>query len=110
MQETSLVDEVKNYSTQHYERATGMETWFALPNLKTVKAPPKWKMFIVTLLTAYVVSFIAHFLLASYLDSWSLLASNFVYVGILVAVLTYFALPRLSILLRSWLYPNQHDM
>jgi len=102
-----LVDEVKNYSTQHYERATGMETWFALPSMKTVKAPPKWKMFIVTLLAAYVISFVAHSLLAPYLDSWPLFASNLVYVSILVATLTYFGMPRLSMLLRAWLYPSE---
>ena len=105
-----LVDEVNNYSTQYYERTTGMETWFSLPNMKTVRAPPKWKMLIVTLLAAYVVSFVAHFLLAPYLDSWAFLASNLVYTCILGTTLTYFAMPRLSILLRRWLYPNQRDM
>jgi len=105
-----LVDEVKNYSTQYYERTTGMETWFSLPNMKTVRAPPKWKMLIVTFLAAYAVSFIPHFLVAPYMASWSFLASNLVYTGILVVTLTYFAMPRLSILLRRWLYPNQHDV
>lgn len=102
-----LVEEVKNYSTQHYERATGMETWFALPGMKSVGAPPKWKMFIVTLLAAYVVSFVARSLLNPFLGSWPLFASNLVYVTILVAALTYFALPRLSILFRGWLYPSE---
>jgi len=102
-----LVDEVKNYSIQHYEKSTGMETWFTLPNMKAVKAPPKWKMFLVTLLAAYVVSFVARLLLAPYLDSWPLFTSNFVYVSILVAMLTYFAMPRLSMLLRDWLYPSK---
>lgn len=105
-----LVDEVKNYATQFYVRATGMETWFSLPNMKSVKAPPKWKMFIVTLFAAYVVSFIAHLVFARYMDSWPLLESNLVYVGILVATLTYFALPKLSVLLRGWLYPKQNDL
>lgn len=100
-----LVDEGESYSTRHYERATGMETWFKMPNLKAVRAPPKWKMFLVTLLAAYVVSFVAHLVLAPYLDSWPLSESNLVYVCILVAALTYFAMPRLSRLLRGWLYP-----
>ena len=51
-----LVAEVQNYSTQHYEKATGMETWFSLPGMKKVQAPPKWKMFTVTLFAAYLVS------------------------------------------------------
>jgi len=40
-----LMDEVSKYSTR--ERVTGLETWFNLPNLKTVVAPPRWKMAIV---------------------------------------------------------------
>lgn len=105
-----LVDEVTNYTTQYYVRATGMETWFSLPNMKTVKAPPKWKMFLVTLMSAYIISLIVHLLFAQYMDSWPLLESNFVYVSILVAMLTYFAMPRLSVLLRRWLYPKQNDL
>jgi antibiotic biosynthesis monooxygenase (ABM) superfamily enzyme len=33
-----LIAEANTCST--YERATGLETWFALPNLKTIAAPP----------------------------------------------------------------------
>jgi uncharacterized protein len=100
-----LLNEGEKYSIRHYETATGMETWFKLPNLKAVKAPSKWKMALVTLLAAYVISFVAHLVLAPYLDSWSFSESNFIYSSILVATLTYFALPKLSRLLRSWLYP-----
>ena len=100
-----LLDEGENYSIRHYETATGMETWFNLPNLKAVKAPPKWKMALVTLLAAYVISFVAHLVLAPYLDSWLPSETDFVYSCILVVSLTYFALPKLSQLLRRWLYP-----
>ena len=42
----SLIDEVNKYAT--LQRVTGLETWFNLPNLKTISAPPKWKMAIVS--------------------------------------------------------------
>lgn len=103
-----LVAEVQNYSTQHYEKATGMETWFSLPGIKKVQAPPKWKMFAVTLLAAYTVSFLSRFVLGSYVGSLPLFESSFVFTAILVGTLTYFAMPRLSSLLRSWLYPKQN--
>jgi uncharacterized protein len=102
-----LVAEVQHYSTQHYEKATGMETWFSLPGMKKVQAPPKWKMFTVTLLAAYLVSFLAHLVLGSFVGSWPLFESNLVFSAILVGTLTYFAMPRLSSVLRGWLYPRQ---
>jgi hypothetical protein len=40
-----LLEEVNKYST--YQRVTGMETWFTLPDLKAIVAPRKWKMAIV---------------------------------------------------------------
>jgi antibiotic biosynthesis monooxygenase (ABM) superfamily enzyme len=38
-----LLQEANRYSTRHYETATGLETWFMLPNLKPVMPPPRWK-------------------------------------------------------------------
>ena len=102
----ALVKEVESYATQHYEKASGMETWFSLPDTK-VHPPPKWKMFTVTLLAAYTVSLIARLLLGPYLGDWPLFMSNLVFTAILVATLTYFAMPRLSSLLRKWLYPQE---
>jgi antibiotic biosynthesis monooxygenase (ABM) superfamily enzyme len=37
-----LIEEVNNYSTPYLQKATGMETWFTLPDSKTIVAPPKW--------------------------------------------------------------------
>ena len=31
-----LIEEANNYSTRYYETATGLETWFTLPDFKTV--------------------------------------------------------------------------
>jgi antibiotic biosynthesis monooxygenase (ABM) superfamily enzyme len=102
----SLVKEVANYATQQYEKATGMETWFSLSGMR-VQPPPKWKMFTVTLLAAYTVSLISRLLLGPYLGDWPLFASNLIFTVILVATLTYFAMPRLGSLFRKWLYPEQ---
>ena len=43
--------QVNKYST--YQRVTGMETWFSLPNLKTIGPPPRWKMAIVSFIGAF---------------------------------------------------------
>jgi antibiotic biosynthesis monooxygenase (ABM) superfamily enzyme len=99
----SLIEEVNKYSTR--QRVTGLETWFYLPNLKTIGAPPKWKMAIVSFIAAYSISLVAHYILSIYLGQQPLLTELLMTI-ILVVGLTYFAMPLLSRLLRRWLYPR----
>ena len=58
------IEEANKYSSLYYGRATGLETWFALPDLKTIVAPPKWKMAIATFIGAYCISSLATLLFA----------------------------------------------
>ncbi len=99
----SLIEEVNTYST--LQRVTGLETWFNLPDLKTISAPPKWKMVIVSFIAAYCISSVAQYILSIYLGQQPLL-TNILMTIILVVGLTYFAMPLLSRLLRRWLYPR----
>jgi antibiotic biosynthesis monooxygenase (ABM) superfamily enzyme len=98
-----LLEEVNRYST--FQRVTGMETWFTLPDLKAIVAPPKWKMAIVSFIGAYIISLVAQYILGHYLGQSPLLI-NLLMTIILVLGLTYFAMPLLSRLLRHWLYPR----
>ena len=100
------LDEADKYSKPHYEKATGLETWFALPGMHAVVAPPKWKMAFATFPAAYLLSFCASLILRPILVSLSLVASNLIMTLILVIGLTYFLMPTFSRLLRSWLYPT----
>jgi uncharacterized protein len=99
----SLIEEVSKYST--LQKVTGLETWFNLPNLKTIVAPPKWKMAIVSFIAAYSISSVAQYILSIYLGQRPLLTEILMTI-ILVVGLTYFAMPLLSRLLRHWLYPR----
>ena len=98
-----LIEEANTCST--YERKTGLETWFTLPNLKTIAAPPRWKMAIVTFIGAYCISSLAQYFIRLYLGQSPLLA-NVVMNMTLVLGLTYFAMPLLSRFFRRWLYPR----
>ena len=100
-----LLKEANRYSTRHYETATGLETWFVLPDLKTV-VPPRWKMAIVVFIAAYTTSLLSRSFLSPVFSGWPLVASTIISTTILVVSLTYFALPVLSRLLRRWLYPG----
>ena len=74
-------------------------------DLKTIVAPPRWKMAIVAFTAAYCIKSLAQYFIKLYLGQSPLLA-NVVMNMILVLVLTYFAMPLLSRLLRRWLYPR----
>ena len=81
-----------------------METWFTLPDLKTIVPPPRWKMAIVVFIAAYGISSLSRYILIPYLGEWPILSSAIIFTGILVIGLTYLAMPILSRLLRRWLY------
>ena len=103
----SLLEEANNYSTLHYETSTGLETWFTLPNLKTLgqpPPPPRWKMAIVVFIAAYIISSLSRYILGPFIGQWPILGNAVIYAVILVVSLTYFAMPLMSRLLRHWLY------
>jgi uncharacterized protein len=98
-----LMNEVSKYSTR--ERVTGLETWFSVPNLKTISAPPRWKMAIVSFIGAYCLSSVAQYILSFFFGQMPLV-TNLLMTIILAIGLTYFAMPLLSRLLSKWLYPR----
>jgi uncharacterized protein len=103
-----LIEEANNYSTRHYETSTGLETWFTMPDLKTLsQSPPsRWKMAIVIFFAAYAISSVSRSILNPYIGQWPIHGNAVIYTAILVVSLTYFALPIANRLLRHWLYPG----
>ena len=103
-----LLKEANDYSTRHYDTSTGLETWFTLPDLKTLSQspPPRWKMAIVIFFAAYAISSVSRYILTPLIGQWPLLGNAVIYTAILVVSLTYFALPIGNRLLRHWLYPR----
>jgi len=101
-----LIEEVEMYATHHFAEATGMETWFSLPNVGAVIAPPKWKMAAVTIFGAYFVNLLEQLVLGRYLNPLPLWENSVLFIAILVTLLTYLVMPYMSRLLRSWLYPD----
>ena len=103
-----LLKEANDYSTRYYDTSTGLETWFTLPDLKTLSQspPPRWKMAIVIFFAAYAISSLSRSILNPFIGQWPMLGNAVIYTAILVVLLTYFALPIANRLLRHWLYPG----
>ena len=69
----NLIEEANTCST--YKRVTGLETWFTLPNLRTIAVPPRWKMAIVTIVGALCISSLAQYFIKLSLGQSPLLAN-----------------------------------
>lgn len=86
---------------------TGFETWFTLP-VKAVQGPPaRYKMAILTTCAVFVAVNLLNPVLMPLLTQFlpQLLAS-LVATYLVVLVLTYGVMPRLTKLFRRWLYPQ----
>jgi antibiotic biosynthesis monooxygenase (ABM) superfamily enzyme len=83
------------------QRVTGLETWFALPS-RTAPAPPRWKMFLVSVAGIYALQLVFNLLLQPLELPVALRVA-----GVAVAVtalMTWLVMPRVARLLQDWLY------
>ncbi|GAB4525203.1 MAG: antibiotic biosynthesis monooxygenase [Pleurocapsa sp.] len=88
---------------------TGLETWFTLPSPKPIIPPPRYKMAIVTLLALFPAIQLANVTLVPLLESLPLpvLLQRLIATGILVLLMTYVLMPRMTKLFSRWLYPQK---
>ena len=102
----TLIQEAATFSTPFTQTASGLEAWFTLPDLPDA-APPKWKLFLTTIPSAYLASLIVILMLNAFLHGWSILVTNGIVTIFLAFMLTYIGLPLSTQLLHSWLYPQE---
>jgi antibiotic biosynthesis monooxygenase (ABM) superfamily enzyme len=88
-------------------RVSGLETWFAMPG-RTAPAPPKWKMFVVTLTAIVPLVLLMNLLVLPLLASWWLVARTLVFAALLTSLMTWVVMPRITRLFRRFLYGDPH--
>ncbi len=82
-------------------RVSGLETWFALPG-RTAPAPPRWKMFLVSLGAIYVLQLVLTVLVGPF--GWvTPLRVAVVTVGV-TFLMTWLVMPAAARMLQDWLY------
>jgi uncharacterized protein len=98
-----LIARLPGIATEHRHHTTGMETWFSLPD---VAAPPpaRWKMAVVTFGAVFPLSLLYQAFLVPHSQPLPLAVRALLFPVVLVPLLTYLILPRLSRLFRAWLY------
>ncbi len=99
------IHRAERFSRARRTELTGLETWFTLPGRPARSAPPRWKMFLVTAASAYPVSLLLTVLLFPRLGFLPMVVRPAISTVLLVGVLTWVVLPRVTRFLEGWLYP-----
>ena len=91
----------------HVQEAHGFEPWFTLPE-RTVAStpPPKYKMALLTMLAIYPSLLALGTLLSYLLPTWPRALLILLNVILLVPLMTYYIMPWMTRLFRTWLYPE----
>ena len=88
---------------------TGLETWFTLPNKSLKAPPPRYKMAIMTWMGVFVTLAVVSRLLSPILSNLPVLLNQLITTGLVVAVLTYLIMPRLTKLFTAVLNWMEHS-
>ena len=86
---------------------TGLETWFTLPSKVGEPSPPRYKMVVVTWLGVFPIVTIIFSLFGRWLNLLPTLVRTLVFTAVMVTLMTYVIMPRMTRLFSFWLYPNR---
>ena len=84
---------------------TGFETWFTIPRRSPQPPPPRYKMAILTTFAVFGAVNLVNPLLLPLLDGWPQWLGSLISTYVVVLLLTYLVMPRLTKLFYRWLYP-----
>lgn len=87
---------------------TGLESWFTLPAHADapVHPPPRYKMALVTWVALYPIINVLTVAIGPYLAPLPQLLRSLVMTAIMIPLMTYVVMPRLTRLFAGWLYPK----
>lgn len=91
------------------QQISGLEAWFSLPG-QPLKTPPRYKIALLTWGTVFVLINLLSTFLVPLLRGLPPLIISLIITIIMVALLTYVVMPRVSGLFSSWLYPKSRKV
>ena len=86
---------------------TGLETWFTLPSKPGEPSPPRYKMALVTWLAVFPLISLIFALFGPLLSQLPTLLRTLVLTAVMVSLMTYVIMPRMTRLFSFWLYPDR---
>ncbi|MDX2241367.1 MAG: antibiotic biosynthesis monooxygenase [Leptolyngbyaceae cyanobacterium bins.302] len=87
------------------QQISGLEAWFSLPG-QPLKTPPRYKTALLTWAVVFVLINLLNWLVLPVLTSFPAWVRTLIFSGIMVILLTYVVMPRVTRLLRKWLYKD----
>jgi antibiotic biosynthesis monooxygenase (ABM) superfamily enzyme len=85
------------------QQISGLEAWFSLPG-QILKTPPRYKTALLTWGVVYILINLLGRILTPLLQNIHPLIASLINSGIMVVLLTYVIMPRVSRLFSKWLY------
>jgi uncharacterized protein len=100
-----LVRQADQLADQHLRLPplTGLETWFRLPHRATIKPPPRWKMWLVSLLAIYPLVVTFQVTIVPTIKTWPLLVRSAVLPLTLLTLMTFVVMPVVTRVVQPWL-------
>jgi uncharacterized protein len=94
---------------QGLQQLTGLETWFRLPgsNVPTMKPPPRWKMWLVSIVAVYPLVLAFQALLVPRMAALPLPLRALAFPVVVLTLMTFAVMPMVTRLLRRWLAPRR---
>lgn len=87
------------------EELCGLESWFTLPG-QALRPLPQWKMAVVTYVAVDIVTTLLFWAIGPAIQNWSFLLRNSAFNVLVVACLTWVAMPLLTRIFHRWLQPE----
>lgn len=102
-----LLEQIESLLAQPSERevTSGIVTWFTLPGQNPVKPPPRYKMTIVSWLALYPAVTLVFVLFGDLLASVPLLLRTMIVTVVVMLLMTYVLMPRMTRWFSFWLFP-----
>jgi antibiotic biosynthesis monooxygenase (ABM) superfamily enzyme len=88
---------------------TGLETWFTLPSRDGQPPPPRYKMAVVTWIAVFPLATVVFMLLDPLLGGSPAVLRTLVFTMLMVSLMTYVVMPRMTRLFSFWLYPKKRN-
>ena len=85
---------------------TGLETWFTLPGRPGTPPPPPYKMALVTWVTIFPLITLVVIVIGPLFKDLALVPRLAITTAVTVPIMTWLVMPRVTRLLRGWLYPR----